>query len=106
MLSLLIQGLRERYLYEEEIDDGVLETYNNKCRDRCQDVFIKIDWTKFCFDNILTIDYILAIPLFILGSSFITFVCEGIPYSLTRFINLDLVTLALMFILRSMEAFL
>jgi hypothetical protein len=33
-------------------------------------------------------------------------VCEGIPYSLTRFINLDLVTLALMFILRSMEAFL
>jgi hypothetical protein len=98
-------SIRDRYLSEQDINDGAIKIYNNRCRDLCTNIFTNMNWSKFRFENILTMDYILAIPFFILGSFFITFVCEGIPYSLWGFTNQDLLTFTFVFIARSAAAF-
>jgi hypothetical protein len=68
---------RNCYLIQNQVRSDILNILNKECVDKATIAYTEIDWTKFH-----KLDLIFLIPAIILGSLFITYVCEGIPYML------------------------
>jgi hypothetical protein len=65
---------RNCYLLQDHISTDTLIILNKECLIKARIVYAEIDWRKF-----LTLDLVFLIPAIVLGSLFITYVCEGIP---------------------------
>jgi len=90
-------------LSDTDFVNNAVKEMNSKCFRLSRSVHSTIDWKKF-----YKLDLILLIPAIIMGSSFITLICEGVPYSIFRTIHpgesLPLLLLS-MFIPRTIGAY-
>jgi hypothetical protein len=69
-------------LLQNQIDHDTLSQINKQCFNQAIIAYTQINWRKFH-----KLDLILLIPAVILGSLFITYVCEGLPLS---FVSVEL----------------
>ena len=79
-IDAFYMALRDRELAfssgrNTSLDDP--KDYNDNCIKLAKNAFIEITWRKF-----YELDYLLLIPSMVLGSLFVTFVCEALPYLL------------------------
>ncbi len=70
-------GSRNCYLLQNQVSSDILDILNKECVNKATVVYTEIDWTKFH-----RLDFIFLIPAIILGSLFITYVCDGTAYLL------------------------
>jgi hypothetical protein len=78
-----------------------VKIYNEECLELANDAYNNVQWRNFNIEDTVRIDYILAVPAVILGSFFITYICEGLPLSILRGVPAILITVAT----RSLAAF-
>jgi hypothetical protein len=78
---------RNNRISETEISANYIVNSNNECANLANKSLNEIDWTKYDLKKTY-MDRILAIPLIILGSLFVLYICEGIPfYFLSTYIH-------------------
>jgi hypothetical protein len=93
---------RESYILNNESpDDQILTEYNEECISYANNAYLSIKWMDY-----YKFDWVIGLPLIVLGSFFITFTCDSIPYFFLWSRNIDdyILLLLLSFNFRSIAA--